>query len=267
MEDERGDAVGEREAASRDYCERDTGSIRGRVVWTGPLPAVPAFKIFGVAGMGTESLKERPNSHVPKVDKSTGGVSEAVVFLRNVDLARARPWDHPPVRVEFSGNLISILQGEARGSIGFVRRGDVIDIVNRDAYLHVLSVNGADFFSLPFPDKDKPSKRRLDTCGVLALTSGAGYFWMSAHLFVAEHPYFAMTDDRGFFELAKTPSGTYQVVCWLPHWEVVKKEREPELGLVHRVFYRTPMEQVVTVEVGPGRVTKHAFTMSLQDFK
>ncbi|MBI3411027.1 MAG: hypothetical protein HY040_22060 [Planctomycetes bacterium] len=264
---ERGEATSERETASQDYCERETGSIRGRVVWSGPLPSIPAFKIFGVAGMGTESLKERPNPHVPIVEKTSGGVAGAVVFLRNADVAKARPWNHPPVHVEFSRNLISIFQGEAHGSIGFVRRGDVIDIVNRDPYLHVLSVNGADFFSLPFPDKDKPSKRRLDHRGALDLTGGAGYFWMSAHLFVADHPYYTRTDVGGDFLLEKVPARRYELVCWLPHWEITGTERDPELGLVHRVFYRRALERVLHVDVPVQKTAEAEFSLSLKAFE
>src|SRR5438128_2225804 len=103
----------------RDYRESETGSVRGRVRWEGDLPEVAPFKIFGVAGLGAEEQKERPNPHLPHVDAATGGVGRAVVFLRKVDLAKSRPWHLPPVRIEFAQNQLLVSQGDHTGATGF----------------------------------------------------------------------------------------------------------------------------------------------------
>jgi hypothetical protein len=252
---------------SRDYRECETGACRGRVTWSGPRPQAPPFKIFGIAGFGHEEEKERANPHLPIVDEQSGGVAGAVVFLRQVDLAKSRPWFHPSVRLEQSKNVLRIHQGEVEAASAFVRRGDTIDIVNRDPHLHVLRAGGADFFSSPFPDKDKFSSRRMNERGVVELASGAGYFWMSGHLFVDDHPYYTRTDSQGHFVLDKVPARTYQLVCRLPHWEVVKKERDSESAFVHRLFFRSAVESERSVEVVSGRTTESSFSWSLVDFE
>ena len=38
--------------------------------------------------------------------------------------------------------------------------------------------------------------------------------WMTAHFFVMEHPFFAVTDQNGRFRIAGLPDGKYSVAAW-----------------------------------------------------
>ena len=38
--------------------------------------------------------------------------------------------------------------------------------------------------------------------------------WMKTWVLVSDHPYFAVTDSNGNYEIKGVPSGTYEVVCW-----------------------------------------------------
>jgi plastocyanin len=38
--------------------------------------------------------------------------------------------------------------------------------------------------------------------------------WMSSWWMVLDHPYFAVTDDKGYFEIKNVPAGTQKVVVW-----------------------------------------------------
>ncbi len=40
--------------------------------------------------------------------------------------------------------------------------------------------------------------------------------WMKAYAVVMDHPYFAVTDDKGKFEIAGLPIGTYTLEAWHP---------------------------------------------------
>jgi plastocyanin len=46
--------------------------------------------------------------------------------------------------------------------------------------------------------------------------------WMSAWVYVFDHPYFAVTDEQGQFEIRSVPAGTYKLVV-----------RQPDGGLSH----------------------------------
>ena len=189
--------------------------------------------------------------HQPKVHQ--GGVADVVVFLRGVDGARARPWDHAEVSLEFRDRQMRLQQGQITTQAAFVRCGSAIEAVNRDADYHALRGRGADFFGMPLIKTDEPSRRTLLKSGIDELTSGAGYYWQHAHLFVDEHPYYARTDADGRFVLDQVPAGSYQLVCWMPSWIVTRKEIDPETAVIARLVWAPPQEQQLSVHVTPGR--------------
>jgi hypothetical protein len=228
------------------------GGITGIVRWKGESPAVPLLiERPSPAGPFTREKTLWPNPNAPVIDVGTHAVQGAVVFLRGIDARRSRPWDLPPVRVIQQGRQFHVRQGEADGATGFVRRGDAVEMVSADEVFHSLHAAGAAFFTLAFPDRDGSRTRHLADRGVVELTSAAGYFWMRGYLFVDDHPYYVRTDAAGRFRLADVPPGRYEVVCWLPDWREEHHERDPETGLVTRLFFRPPLESVHSVEVGP----------------
>jgi hypothetical protein len=229
------------------------GAITGRVVWKGEPPSVrPLLERPGLAAAGlSENRAHHPNPNAPDIDEKTGAVRGAVVFLRGIDPGRGRPWDWPAVRVVQEGKQFHVCQGTGDGSVGFVRRGDAVEMVSADTTFYSLHAGGAAFFTLAFPDSGQLRSRRLPERGVVELTSAAGAFWMRGYLFVDDHPYYTRTDAEGRFRLTGVPAGRYEVVCWLPDWREERHERDPETSLVTRVYFRPPLEWVQSVEVTP----------------
>jgi hypothetical protein len=227
-------------------------TLRGRVKWVGELPSVPLFKIqFNAdASAALREALERPNPHIPAIDPGNRGIREAVVFLRGIDPKRSKPWDLPAVAVEVRGRQYHVMQGDVDARSGFVRTGDSITMVSREPECHSLHATGATFFTLSFPDPNQPLTRPLSESGVVELCSNAGFFWMRAHLFVTEHPYFTRTDAEGRFELKDVPPGEYELVAWLPNWNVKNYDRDPETGFRSRVRFIPPVEVVRKVRVG-----------------
>lgn len=246
----------------------DTATLRARVVWEGPLPQVPDFDVYTSPDSQPDSPPPgpRPNPHVPRIDPTSGGVRDAVFFLRRVDLARSRPWHHPAVTVVHRDWSAHIEQGDVVSPVGFVRRGDVVTTVSRQKILHILRGEGASLFSLPLLDPDLPSRKRLARHGVIELSSGAGYYWLRSHLFVDDHPYYARSDQTGRGELAQVPAGTYQVVCWLPNWHIARQERDPESSQIGRVMFAKPIELEQTVTLSAGSDSEVSFTLSASVF-
>jgi hypothetical protein len=173
-----------------------------------------------------------------------------VVFLRGVDVRAARPWDHPPVRVEQKVCRFRVRQGDVESQCGFLRRSDDLTMISLDEAFHSLHAGGAAFFTLTFPDPFQPRRRRLDQNGLVELSSSAGYFWVRAYLFVDEHPYYTRTNEEGRFTLPQVPPGQYDLVCWLPRWVLERQERDPESGHITRVYFRPPLEDVRPVILG-----------------
>jgi hypothetical protein len=248
----------------QDFDAATAGEIRGCVTWQGAIPQVPSYR--SPLSPGNEHAGQPrqtwPNPHVPHIDPPSKGIAGAVVFLRDVPARRARPWDHPSVRVELRDYQIHVCQGDHDGASGFVRRGEAITLVSRQAIFHSLRVRGAAFFARTFPDADQPCTQRLDRAGLVELTSGCGYFWMCAHLFVADHPYYTHTDSQGHFVLPRVPPGRYELVAWLPDWHEAQRELDAETALICRLTFRPPFEATRSIDIAPRQVQHVSLSLS-----
>jgi hypothetical protein len=244
------------------------GGITGRVVWEGDIPAVPVFKAYAnrTFAIANQFVGEKPNPNTPHIDAESRGVRHALVYLRGIDPDHARPWDHTAVRVTVQARELKVRQGECTGLIGLVRRGDEVEFVNDDVNYHLLKGRGDAFFSLPLVIAHQPTRRRLSRSGIVELSAGAGQFWMQGYLFVSDHPYGTLTDAHGRFELRGVPAGTYELVLWLPNWNIDRQERDPEVGLVSRVVYAPAMQQRRRIEVSTGLTTDVRFACVATDF-
>jgi hypothetical protein len=239
------------DAASR-FDPSAAGAISGQVVWSGELPAAAPFtyRIDAALVNSLSDLHLRRNPYASNIDPSTRAVRDVLVYLRGVDVERARPWNHTPVRVEQGDLQLEVVQGDRMTPIGFVRRGDSIEMVSRDPRYHALHASGAEYFTLAFPDPDQPLTRVLDHAGVVELTSGAGYYWMRAYLIVDDHPYYTCTDSDGRFTLAQVPPGRYDLVCWMPNCQESGHDRDPETGFVTRIRFKPSLMSYCPIELG-----------------
>jgi hypothetical protein len=245
-----------------------TGSVAGRVTWTGAASAVAPFRA-PISPLSEQPDRRKfvwPNPYAPAVDPDSHGVAGAVVFLRGVDPERARPWDHPPVRVAVRDCRYHVLQGDADSATGFVRRGDRVTIVREDDHFQAVQARGAAFFTLTLPDRDRPHDRVLPQTGVVELSSNSGQFWMRAHLFVADHPYLTRTDARGRFSLEQVPPGAYELGCWLPDWHEAAHELDAETMLVTRLTFRPSVVKLRDVTVKNGVRLPADFAYGADDF-
>ncbi|HEY1189634.1 MAG TPA: hypothetical protein VGE74_18450 [Gemmata sp.] len=235
------------------------------MTWAGTIPNVPPVVAVLPRADGTGyDTRTFPHPYAPQIDRPTYALGGAVVYLRNVDPTRAKPWDLPPVKVEFREGQIVVRQGARPvGRVGFVPRGAAVTFQSSEPVFNVLRGRGAAFFALPFPDPDQPLTRGFDTGGRIALTSAAGFYWQAADLFVGDHPYYALSAADGRFELSQVPEGTYELVAWHPNWVPVAHERNPETGLVQRVTHAPPLESRRAVVVAAGRTAFAPVNLSL----
>ncbi len=251
-----------------DFEAASAGTIRGQVRWRGSIPNVPPYRSPRSPGNEHrgEPQHEWPNPHRPAIDPVTKGVAGAVIYLKGIDPRRARAWDHPPARVEFRDDHIHVCQGEFDGQSGFVRRGDAIEMVSRQALFQSLRVRGAAFFARAFPDADCSSTHRLDREGFVEMSSGCGYFWMRGYLFVADHPYYTRSDAKGRFVLPQVPPGRYELVCWLPDWHEASRELDAETAFICRLTFRPPVETTQNIRVDPARTQTVAIEVDARRF-
>lgn len=239
------------------------GTVRGRVTWAGAVPQVPPLLAAFPAG-DTYTWATKPAPFAPRVGPA-GGLANAIVTLKQVDLSRSKPWDRPPLRIEMKDFTFRTPTGEPFVA-GVVRTGDNVEFVSRDPELHAARARGAAFFALSFPRPDQELSRPLLAPGIVELSSGAGYYWMAADVLVSDHPYADVTGPDGAFTLAAVPAGDYDLECRVRNWQAIRQERDPESGLPFRQYYAPPVILTGRVTVTPQGTVTHDFALTAAQF-
>ncbi len=238
------------------FDPRSSGTVTGFVTWNGPIPTVaPASQAIPRPDGSGLDTRPVPMANAPHIDRNSRGVEGVVVYLRGVNVAAAKPWDLPPVAVEFRDRQLLVRQGTRLARAGFLRRGDSVSMQSAEPMFHLLRARGAEFFTLAFPEPGQLLSRTFDTIGRVELTGADGSYWQAAELYVCDHPYYAVTDTEGRFRFQQVPAGQYEVVASHPNWEVVRTERNPESGLPWRLIYAPALECTRQAEVTAGHTT------------
>jgi hypothetical protein len=98
------------------------------------------------------------------------------------------------------------------------RVGQRLAIVNLDPLVHSIhgAENGRTLFNFAQPVTGMRAERKLPpTPGVLALRCEL-HPWMHAAVRIFEHPYFAVTDGAGHFQIQGVPEGHHTLTVWQP---------------------------------------------------
>lgn len=203
-----------------------TGAVAGVVLYDGPNPKLVRIRIVGdafcvQANRGTRVYRE------DEVLNPNGSLRDVVVFIRNAPQG-SNPLDGPreidQVGCVYHPHVVTVTTGQN------------LSIKNTDATAHNLKFtseeNGTFNEGQPVANMvkdvkfDKPEMQMHLACSVHA--------WMQAYIYAFDHPYHAVTDDRGTFKIAGLPPGQYELVF-----------HHPELG-----------EQTTQLTIGAGQATR-----------
>ncbi|MCH8334121.1 hypothetical protein IIC65_09320 [Candidatus Sumerlaeota bacterium] len=241
-------------AQSRKYAEvevTDGGTIRGKVTFKGPVPAL-TLRVIQDMSVCTHTAGLQPSPRL-EVD-AHGGVAGTVVYLR--EIAEGKPLSKlvAPLRLDQAGcTYVPFIQ------VAPYNRGR-LDIVNSDAISHNVHMkqDGNTLLNLPMPNvgtKSWPLRRS----GLLSVECDI-HRWMSAYIFVVRHPYYAITGADGSFELSDIPAGTYELVAWHAAWD--GEEQFTRQGESKGYKYSDPIEKTMNVPVEAGSVVTIDFVLN-----
>ncbi|VTS05800.1 hypothetical protein [Tuwongella immobilis] len=240
----------------RDFDASRTGKLVGHIRWEGPRPTVPGFRTPRIL-LGQATWLSAENPLAPQIQTAMpgmpAGVAGVLIELRGVRLARSKEWNLGPVTVHTRNTQIGIEQdGRPFASVGVVRRGESVRLASEAPGVESLRARGAAFFTLAMPSAGSVAERKLDHAGLVEWSSAVGNFWARAYVAVSDHPYWAVTDAEGKFELSEIPEGEYEWVATLPSWRVVSEERDPELMWTMRQTYAAPVSHTERVRIAAG---------------
>lgn len=227
------------------------GTLSGTVTWVGDMPIVKpvTFAKLGANGLQTVEL---PNPNRPVIEAASRGVGSAVVYLKGIDVSRAKPWNTSDVSVELDDERIAFRNG---ARYGFVPVGGTVALTSTRKTISGIRARGAAYFTQMFPNDSSSVSRTFSTSGHVELTSASGQYWTIGDLFVMDHPYYATTNATGHFEFTDVPTGTYTLHCWHPNGNIAHQERDPETGSVTRQKYAAAVEQTQAIVVDMKRTT------------
>ena len=184
----------------------DAGTLKGHVKYDGKAPKKKRLRMDAdpVCGSSHSSPVLSENFKMA----SDGSMAEALVYLKNVSYNGSVP--SQPAVLDQKG---CVYMPHVFGMVA----GQELLIKNSDATLHNIhsmpKVNKEFNFAMPKVVKEKKatfSKSEPDPfyikCDV--------HPWMKTWVLVSDHPYFAVTDEKGNFSIDGIPAGTYEVVCW-----------------------------------------------------
>jgi hypothetical protein len=180
---------------------QDGGTIKGTVKRQGALPHLVASEInkdpqvcdpLGQKHRDLERLLIAPN----------GGVANTVVFLRN--FTRGKAMDLPAPRRHLD-------QKNCRYEphILLVPVQETLTVMDSDPLLHTVQMSGSADYNLPFVLAGQEITRPMTREGKVSLRCNV-HVWMNGEMMVARHPYYAVTNQNGAFELTEIPPGDYE---------------------------------------------------------
>jgi hypothetical protein len=235
----------------------DGGTISGSVKWSGPVPHSLSYPIT------KDPQICDPDSHKTAdlerlVIGPEGGVANTIVYLKNITSGKALAL--PEQRRHLDQKHCRYVP-----HILLVPQSATLEMVSSDATLHTIHMDGAASFNLPFPFPDRPTTRAMPTAGLVNLHCNGGHVWMNAEMMVVSHPYYAVTDESGRFELTDVPAGTYEIVAWHEGWELLGKEHAYDVlteRSVERPLFSQPKTWEKSVTVTPNQASTVNFVIS-----
>lgn len=199
------------------------GSIEGQILLTGKsIPPRPVLVNQDVSVCGSRRL-------VYPVKLDGNGIEDAVVWID--DIHRGKAYDFPPAVLDqkkcaYDPHIVVMQPGDL-----MVKTDDPVphnvhsySEVNRTYNESMNPLNRQ--LTLHFARPERISFK-CDLHG-----------WMQAYIVVAANPYYAMTREKGTFELRDVPPGTYQLKVWQETLGETAQSVTVEAGKTTKVVFR-----------------------------
>jgi hypothetical protein len=223
------------------------GTITGTVKWSGPMPHLATLPINKDPQI-CDPTAEKTRDLERLVVGPNQGVANTIVHLK--DITRGKAMDLPPQR-----RFLDQHHCRYEPHILLVPANAELQMRSSDAVLHTIHMDGAATYNLPFPFPDQLIRRPMPSVGLVNLKCNGGHTWMNAEMLVVSHPYYAVTDESGRFELTDVPPGEYEIVAWHEGWGVARQEGSFDVlteRRVERPVFTPARTWQKSVAVGPN---------------
>lgn len=252
----------------------DAGTIQGRVSWKGNLPESSSATIDVPADQRSACCRDEKKNVKTlqrlRVDPESKGIAETILYLKKIEKGKPMPKAGTNL---LTGKRAVLDQINCRyvPHVLVVPRRTELTIRSSDPVAHNVNAKMGltQIFNLQFARKGQetvgPETSLGRRTGIIELRCNAGHPWMSAYVFVVNHPYYTVTNAAGRFELKDVPPGEYTLVCWHESW-TPRFAKDPR-GNITDVFYAKPVTIERTVVVTPNQAVTSDFVLSRESSK
>lgn len=191
----------------------DWGTLSGRFVFEGDIPEAAALRVTtdaefcGPFGLVDESLVVNPDNR---------GIANIVVFLY-LSSSDTPPEAHPDYAESAEANVV-LDNNQCRFSprISIVRTSQTLVLGNQDRVAHnsnIAAVNSRQINPLIAPGRTV--EHQFSAIERLPIKINCAIHpWMAGYIVVKDHPYVAVTDADGHFEIPNLPVGERTIQVW-----------------------------------------------------
>jgi len=197
---------------------QNLGSVKGQVTFGGDKVPMPAP--VNVDKDPAHCLSKGPiTSEEWVVNPNNKGVRWAIVWLSpNNDVKNPEPIKGIPEALQKSKNpTVAMDQPCCRYEphVVAMRTDQSLIFKNGGAVAHNVQYQGCGTQGNPILNPGAEQKIGDLTYGWTGMTVGCNiHGWMKAYVRVFDHPYFAVTDADGNFEIKDVPPGNYYLITW-----------------------------------------------------
>lgn len=230
-------------------------SVKGQVVLPKaniPAPAVGNETVTGLDKPHCEA-KGPLAKNVLVVNPKNDGVKNVVVWLRpdtndRKDKLKAEQINPALAKVPAKNHLVDQPCCQFEPRILAVRVGDTLEVKNSAPVNHNIKYDGANAFNVNLPPGMSHKMEQPFGPSAVPVVFGCSIHpWMAGRIRTFEHPYFAVTDADGKFEIKDAPAGKFRVVYW--HELGFHKGKDGILGFAETLTGPVTQLKPITLEL------------------
>jgi hypothetical protein len=212
----------------RGAAQPDYAHIKGRVVWGGKQ--IPPRKEIKVQVDAEFILKNDPTADPVRgtilddallVNPKNQGLQNTFVWLLPAQPGQPLPAPRRRLRVVPADSVVIVMQaGRYLPRAAAMREGQWLCVMNTDAIAYNFRLIGDGVANMGLispilrPKSDAVVIKGLKAQRLPLVFEDNVHAWMRGRLAVFDHPYFAMTDENGAFEIRPAPVGEFRLMVY-----------------------------------------------------
>ncbi len=186
----------------------NAGTITGKINFQGAKPSVPMLRMDADRKcLAMHAGKTVPSQQVTINSNNT--LKDVFVYVKKGLEGKKFPTPSQKVTIAQEGCMY-------HPHVFGIMVNQPLEIVNDDATLHNIHAlpKNSSQFNVAQPMKGMKITKTFDKPEVMVKIKCEVHNWMAAYAGVLDHPFYAVTDDKGNFTIKDLPAGTYEIEAW-----------------------------------------------------